>query len=476
MPADLRIFIFFSLFLAVLAVNDGKNESFFVPTHEWQIVKKGTPIPQGLHIKHNFETGITEAKLMNPDDSSEDQSKEKAEDEHLKSLILHPDEAINQSNEKDSMEKIVNEAQKMKLSVKELKSRLKKIRFDDTVVPRDLDNDDARPTSNEGFRNYETLKKEFEALEVNVSNDAEIMTAFMKRFDQHKNSILSGTLTVSEIEDILDILNNLEYLLHQIDNAQVFTDMGGMTKVIYPCLNASNNEVKSEALRLLGAAAQSNPKVQAKALENDFIQKLLHMITTNNKVEVRSRCLFALGALIRNYPAAQKALINHGGLEIFGEILVDGPLQTQTRIMKLINDLITERQNVGKLVDEEQRQRHFNQYKSTAFEEKIVLHNYCKHLSDLLVRSIKHEVTTNFNMEDRDFLEIIYESMITANSVCHDNFVKKRDIVLPALNEMLKFYQSLDVQISPEEDDLFRHLLHLVEIFSTVIDHSHDEL
>jgi len=50
---------------------------------------------------------------------------------------------------------------------------------------------------------------------------------FFQKFQSYKSSITTGTLTNIDIEEVLDILNNLEYLLHQIDNAKIFSDMDG---------------------------------------------------------------------------------------------------------------------------------------------------------------------------------------------------------------------------------------------------------
>lgn len=74
---------------------------------------------------------------------------------------------------------------------------------------------------------YETLKEELNALKVNVTSDSELLKKFFQKFQSYKNSITTGTLTAMETEEVLDILNNLEYLLHQIDNAKIFSDMDG---------------------------------------------------------------------------------------------------------------------------------------------------------------------------------------------------------------------------------------------------------
>lgn len=40
-----------------------------VPTHEWQSVQPGQPIPAGMHVRFDFVTGRTEAKIMDDNDS-----------------------------------------------------------------------------------------------------------------------------------------------------------------------------------------------------------------------------------------------------------------------------------------------------------------------------------------------------------------------------------------------------------------------
>jgi nucleotide exchange factor SIL1 len=66
------------------------------------------------------------------------------------------------------------------------------------------------------FRSYETLKKDFEALELTVKTDLELLNELLMRFK-------SG----GDDQKLLNILTDLEYLVHQFDNAQEFAQMGG---------------------------------------------------------------------------------------------------------------------------------------------------------------------------------------------------------------------------------------------------------
>lgn len=242
-----------------------------------------------------------------------------------------------------------------------------------------------------------------------------------------------------------------------------------MTKIISPSLNSTNIEVKAEALKLLGAAVQSNPKVQLKALENDLVQKILHMLSKTNKIEIKSRCLFALGALVRNFPAAQKALVNNGGFEIFGKILADGPSSVQMRVMNLINDLTIERQNLKEIEDEQQRLRRTIGYEVNNFEEKLRKQKYCQNLVDLATKSLE------LNTEIDDFHEVVFESMVTLSSICKDELVNQT-YLLPLIEKKLIAYRD-SPKIDEDDENSTLHLEELLEKVKKIVSNSgHDEL
>ncbi|XP_012229304.2 nucleotide exchange factor Sil1 isoform X2 [Linepithema humile] len=432
MRADTYILLIYLSF--AISGDAEKNESTFVATHEWQTVKKGTPIPKGLHVRHNFATGMTEAKLMDDAEEVKDVD-ESANQSNSKSLTLHPDKSVLENKEADPV-KIKKDSESLKFPIDELKARLKKLKQEETVDISHLHNGEPRPKIVKHFKNfYETLKEELNALKINVTSDSELLKEFFQKFQSYKNSVTAGTLTSIEVEEVLDILNNLEYLLHQIDNAKVFSDMDGLTKIISPCLNGTNNEIKSEALRLLGAAAQSNPKVQAKALENDFIQKVLHVLSTSSKIEI------------------------------------------QMKAMKLINDLTIERQNLQEIYDTEQRQQKMREYAITDFEQRLLRHDYCKLLSNLMVKCFKEKLNGQFSIENTDFLEVISDSMITISPVCRTEFNNIKFSLLPVIDNLLHFYQNPNIKLTVDETDVLKSLILLIETLKIAIFQTpHDEL
>ncbi len=74
------------------------------------------------------------------------------------------------------------------------------------------------------FRTYEQLKEDMSQLNLNVKTDAEILYELIENF----NKLQAGGEMNSEKEaKLLIILNDLEYLLHQVDNAAEFAKENG---------------------------------------------------------------------------------------------------------------------------------------------------------------------------------------------------------------------------------------------------------
>lgn len=93
----------------------------------------GQPIPKGLHIRHNFETGKTEAKLLDPDDNSKESTENT--NNRAKSLIVHADQL-----QKEENEKLTKESAKpfSEIPLEELKLKLKNIKSDEMKPLQDV--------------------------------------------------------------------------------------------------------------------------------------------------------------------------------------------------------------------------------------------------------------------------------------------------------------------------------------------------
>ena len=70
----------------------------------------------------------------------------------------------------------------------------------------------------------------------------------------------------STADNMLRSLDDLEYIVHQIDNARDFDVLGGLV-VIVQLLNHSNNDIKCGAALVLGSAAQRYNNIN---IQNNF--------------------------------------------------------------------------------------------------------------------------------------------------------------------------------------------------------------
>lgn len=65
------------------------------------------------------------------------------------------------------------------------------------------------------LRTYEEIKENFDALNIKIETDVEILTKLMDRYKSAKTD-----------EDRASLLEDMEYLVHQFDNAITFVEMG----------------------------------------------------------------------------------------------------------------------------------------------------------------------------------------------------------------------------------------------------------
>ena len=117
----------------------------------------------------------------------------------------------------------------------------------------------------------------------------------------------------------------------------------------------------------------SNPVVQVKAVESGALQLLLTALATAQPLRVKKKVLtpthmtincpvpvqtpnvfcvplsscqvlFAVAALLRHFPYAQRTFLSHGGLQVLSELFrADGGGVLRTRIATMLYDMISEK-------------------------------------------------------------------------------------------------------------------------------------
>lgn len=306
----------------------------------------------------------------------------------------------------------------------------------------------------EKFRSYEELKKEFQSLNIQVKTDVELLSQLVNKYK-----------ATSDDDEKVTMLVDMEYLVHQYDNAQDFVKLGGFSDIVFPAMNNSIADIRSVAVHLLGSAVQSNPRVQIAALEGGAIQQLLRVLALDSDMSVRSRALYALSCLVRNFPSGQRKLIDEGGLSVFSELFDKEQQQfqkLQIKVITLLNDLIVEKQqtedSLTKIKDPTQSEK-LRQYNIINLEKQLVEKDWCTRLLKLLFvpksdrKSKRDDLSSAVNPDipirpEHDVIEKVLNAMLTFSDVCMQQFQSAKQL----LKQLEIQYKELAIQEQFEKD------------------------
>ncbi|KAK9517608.1 hypothetical protein VZT92_022965 [Zoarces viviparus] len=395
---------------AEVTVDEGDLE-VVQPTEDWQTLKAGQAVPAGSHVRLNLQTGQREVRL------GEEQLKywtqEHRETEEIRSTIS-PDE---------------------------LKRAMKKME-DLSPVSKDTDQQD---TVTSRYRPLEELKRDFAQLDLLVETDVQIMKRLLDQF----NSSNSTT------EQKLSILLELEYLVHQVDNAQNLCSMGGL-QLIVDSLNSTDFRFQESSAFVLGSAVSSNPEVQVKAVESGALQMLLTALATAQPLPVKKKVLFAVASLLRNFPYAQRHFLSHGGLQVLSELFrADGGGVLRTRIVTMLYDMISEKELISQggldLVLDASHEERVRQYSQVSLQGELLDKGWCNLVPQLL-ESTEH-----------DYREKALRALLAMAPMCLDHYRSDRSL-LGSLLSLRDQYQEMvqSEMIVGEENSYFVEIVELI--------------
>ncbi|XP_060648296.1 nucleotide exchange factor Sil1 [Drosophila nasuta] len=323
--------------LQVSASEPANKTEEFVATDEWQVVAEGQAIPKGLHVRINLQTGVKEAKLL--DESERGTAlQSKSSDEEMPLSLEHKADIIEESVRKSKE-----------------------------------------------HRSYAELRKAYKDFQKNFRTDGEVIVQLL---EQYRN--LSKTPVQSELKIKLNVLENLEYLLHQIDNALVFIDNGSLDDILLPIVvNDTNTDLRISAMRVLGALTGNNPKAQIKVFERNFGSHLAQILMTSSNSAEISSALHAFGALLRKFPLAQQRILSTSGTQALIGVLrsADVELRNKAKVVTLISDLVVEKRSVidaSRDASPEVADTTVAQYVLLDFETWLQSHGYCAALEAVL--------------------------------------------------------------------------------------------
>ncbi|XP_063046653.1 nucleotide exchange factor SIL1 [Engraulis encrasicolus] len=394
---------------------DEADLDVFQPTSQWQTLKPGQAVPAGSHVRLNLQTGQREAKL-----GEEQQARYLREGQ-----------------------RVVN-TEAPSFTAEELKEALKMFK-EGVEDPRDTQaqqDEDLKAR----FRPLGELKKDLEALNMVVETDVQIMRRLIDQFNS------SNATVAQRVKALLE----LEYLVHQVDNAQNLVSMGGMTLVIN-CLNGSDVELREIAAFVLGSAVSSNPSVQVEAVGGGALQKLLTILAIPHPIPVKKKALFAVAALLRNFPHAQIRFLKLGGMQVLADLFqTAGGEGLRIKIITLIYDMIVEKElmlqsGLDQIPDSSHQER-VRQYSQVTLLPVLAEQGWCQLVPEVLAAV------------DHDWREKVLRTLLAMMPRCQEEFRLNRALG-HSLGDLQRQYQELadNERELGEEEGYFGEILTLVD-------------
>ncbi|XP_042223048.1 nucleotide exchange factor SIL1-like isoform X2 [Homarus americanus] len=403
----------------------------------------------------NLATGLKEAKLLDGDDGTDyEKSLErlrKTGHTGVTGAGVSSNTPTPEAPPTDDQDEEYPRAALMRDNILEA---LKNIKSEDGLTPEELSEEAANTKGK--FRSYGELKRDFKELNIAVETDSEIMTKLMK---QYRDSD----------DDRVTILEDLEYLVHQFDNAITFVDMGGLQQIVVTGVNASSSAIKKGALHLLGSAVQSNPKVQIAAVEAGLVQALIRAVAYDTQEGVARKAVYALSCLVRGFPFGQQVLVQHGGLEVLRKVFDRKDylsLPLQLKVVSLLHDLLVER--------EEAQGERLKQLLRLNINEQLSTGGWCPAVSSLLAaasfdrRDRRYDMGAALRNEmplrpDHDTVDKVVSAMGRMVNVCRYQFYD----ALPLLRHLAHTYNDLaykeQFQDDNDEGHVFKSIADMIQ-------------
>ncbi|XP_072292300.1 nucleotide exchange factor SIL1 [Eucyclogobius newberryi] len=387
------------------------------PTVQWQTLKPGQAVPSGSHVRLNLQTGQREVRLGEEQLKWTQQNSETQD----RPSFMNPDE---------------------------LKKAMKKIK-EDMTIHKTLDQQEESVSSQ--FRPLEELKKDMAQLDLLVETDAQILKRLLNQFNSSRST-----------EERLNILHELEYMVHQVDNAQNLCSMGGLVFILEG-LNSSDSRLQESSAFVLGSALSSNPTVQVKAVESGALQTLLTLLATTEHFIVQKKVLFAVASLLRNFPFAQQHFLSNGGLQVMSEVFRgDGNGSLRTRIATLLHDLISEKEQISSTsldseLDHTVEER-VRQYSRVSLDKELVEKNWCSLVPQLLDSS------------EHDYREKALKTLLVMTPMCLKQYRMDKSLLTSLISLKANYEEMVYKEMTLEKDTgYFGEIIDLIDNLKTKI-------
>ncbi|XP_046850354.1 nucleotide exchange factor SIL1-like isoform X2 [Xenia sp. Carnegie-2017] len=299
------------------------------------------------------------------------------------------------------------------------------------------------------YRSMDEIKQEFQGTNIWMKKDIEIM----------KDQVYVLNNSASSKMDILQALEELEYLVHQIDNARDLDKIGGLT-IVVNLLNATDNDddVRSEAISVVGSAAQSNLPVQISLLQSGALHLLTRLLVdSRSSPTLKKKAVYALSAMLRLFPKGARLFLKLGGLSHLSSLFESNSNEKlQMKALTLAIDLLREQMDG---IREKAKEMGIKEYEKAVIKAPLLKALYddgwCE-LSSMLITSI----------DDTEGKEKLLQAFHVLLPACREEYKR-----LSRFKEALELWrQEWRREMTMDEEDDTGYLESLVRLVNRIFE------
>ncbi|KAH9064370.1 nucleotide exchange factors-like protein [Lactarius vividus] len=173
--------------------------------------------------------------------------------------------------------------------------------------------------------------------------DPGVIDAILGRPDSElmKEALAKAQDTSLDEDARLTALDDLEMLVENIDNAN---DLGtlGMWGPLQGLLGSPSDDVRVQALWVIGTAVQNNPSAQRAYLALEPFPTLVDLLSPSSRApaQLRSKAIYALSGLLKHHAAALASFGVAGGWAALRGALSDSDIGVRRKTAFLLNTLL----------------------------------------------------------------------------------------------------------------------------------------
>ncbi|KAI8929116.1 hypothetical protein BC831DRAFT_547801 [Entophlyctis helioformis] len=254
----------------------------FVPTNEFQRVRKGQVVPKGLHIRLDWQTGQREAKLVDADGDGDKPA--------------------------TSSDAVV-------------------VRLPDTSDPQ-TDEPQDEPQADEPAQLTSIAQESAGLPHQQAASLAQILDGMA-----HANT----TSLASTLAFLQDVVDHVDYGADLLKSEAAVTVM---VRLMSDPSDTGSNSLSLQAAHVLGTALSNNRVAQERAAQYGLVAKLWRLV--EQQAHHRHRYLFTFGALVRSNPTAiREFVLAADGLDRMASLYtLELDSRVRRRLLALFGDLL----------------------------------------------------------------------------------------------------------------------------------------